>query len=117
MMSENIPCIQTGYVDPLGLSLPLSCYDKTASGIKKACSELESVFLNYLLKEMRATIPRPGSDVNGYARDTYTSMLDMKLSEYIAERRGIGLGSVLSEQLLSDNNCSVSEKEQNISKK
>ena len=113
-MSE-IPFIQTGHVDPLGMSI--SCHGKTASEIKKACAELESVFINYLLKEMRATIPKSGSNLNGFSGDMYTSMLDMQLSEHIAEGGGIGLASVLSEQLLSDNRDTIPEVEKETTKK
>jgi len=115
-MSGNIPFIQTGHVDPFGMSL--SCHGKTASEVKKACAELESVFINYLLKEMRATIPKSDSNLNGFSgKNIYTSMLDMQLSEHIAEGGGIGLASVLSEQLLSDNRNTIPEVEKGDAKK
>ncbi len=67
--------------------------------LKRACSELESVFIYYLLKEMRATIPKSDFLGGGYSEEMYTSMLDLQLSREIASKKGIGLSSALLNQL------------------
>ena len=67
--------------------------------LKRACSELESIFIYYLLKEMRATIPKSDFLGGGYSEEIYTSMLDLQLSREIASKKGIGLSSALLNQL------------------
>jgi flagellar protein FlgJ len=67
--------------------------------LKKACSELESLFIYYLLKEMRATVPKSGFISGGKAEDIYTSMLDSQLAKDLSSKGGIGLSSMLLNQL------------------
>ena len=67
--------------------------------LRKACSELESFFISYLLKEMRATIPKSGFISGGRAEEIYTSMLDSELAKELSLKGGIGLSSVLLHQL------------------
>jgi len=69
--------------------------------LKEACSELESLFIFYLLKEMRATIPKTGLISGGRAEEVYTSMLDSQLSKEMASQRGIGLSSLFLDRLKS----------------
>lgn len=70
--------------------------------LNTSCSEMESLFIYYLLKEMRATIPKSDFISGGNAEEIYTSMLDSQLSKEISSRGGIGLSSLLREQLGSD---------------
>ncbi len=75
---------------------------KSDAQIKEACFELESLFINYLLKEMRATIPKSGFISGGKAEEIYTSMLDSQLAKEMASRGGIGLSSLLCDQLCTE---------------
>ena len=58
----------------------------------KAAKDLESYFINYMLKEMRKTIPK-STLLNGdsFAMQTYYEMLDKQVAENIAENGGFGL--------------------------
>lgn len=67
--------------------------------LEEACSELESLFIYYLLKEMRATVPKSGFISGGRAEDLYTSMLDSQLANDLSKKGGIGLSSLLRDQL------------------
>jgi peptidoglycan hydrolase FlgJ len=67
--------------------------------LKEACAELESLFISYLLKEMRATIPKTGLISGGRAEEIYTSMLDTEISKEMASQRGIGLSSLFLDRL------------------
>jgi len=69
--------------------------------LKEACSELESLFIFYLLKEMRATIPKTGLISGGRAEEIYTSMLDSQISKEMASQRGIGFSSLILDRLES----------------
>jgi len=70
--------------------------------LKEACCELESLFINYLLKEMRQTIDKSGFISGGRAEEIYTSMLDTHMAKQLAHKGGIGLSSIFMEQLSKD---------------
>lgn len=72
--------------------------DKTDPELRAACMEMESLFVNHLLKEMRATIDESGFISGGRAEEIFTSMLDVELSRRISTGRGIGLSTILLEQ-------------------
>lgn len=63
------------------------------------CTEMESLFINYLIQEMRATIDKSGFISGGRAEEIFTSMLDVELSRKISVAGGIGLSPMLEEQL------------------
>lgn len=67
--------------------------------LKNACAEFESLFIFHLLKEMRATVPKSGFIGGGRAEEIYTSMLDSQLAKEVSSKGGIGLSSVLLDQL------------------
>ena len=67
--------------------------------LKETCRELESLFINYLLKEMRQTIDKTGFISGGRAEEIYTSMLDNHMAKQFAHKCGIGLSSIFMEQL------------------
>jgi flagellar protein FlgJ len=72
---------------------------KSDRQLEKACSELESLFIYYLLKEMRATVPKSGFISGGRAEDIYTSMLDSQLAKDLSSKGGIGLSFLVRNQL------------------
>lgn len=67
--------------------------------LRAACTEMESLFVNYLLKEMRATVESSGFISGGRAEEIFTSMLDVEMSRNISAAGGIGLSTMLLEQL------------------
>ena len=76
--------------------------DHKITELKKACSEFESLFINYIIKEMRATIPKTGMFSGGKAEEIYTSMMDIQLAKNIAEEGGFGLSRMLFEQFVKN---------------
>jgi len=66
---------------------------------KKVCSELASLFIDQLFKQMRATIPKSELMGGGKAEEIYTSMQDSQLAKEIALKEGFGLSSLISKQL------------------
>jgi flagellar protein FlgJ len=60
---------------------------------------MEALFLNYMLKEMRATVEKSGLISGGQAEEIFTSLLDVEISKKMAARGGIGLSSLLMQQL------------------
>ena len=73
--------------------------DPADPNLKAACQEMESLFVNYLFKEMRATIDKSGFISGGRAEEIFASMRDVELSRKISASRGIGLSEILFEQL------------------
>ena len=73
--------------------------DTKDRALVRACQEMESLFLGYLLKEMRASVPESEMGGNQLARDLYTSMSDQCLANELAGKGGIGLAQILLDRL------------------
>lgn len=68
----------------------------TEERLKKACADFESIFISYMFKTMRRTIPA-SSPNNIPGQDIYTMLVDQKVAEDLAKRAG-GMG--IQEMLL-----------------
>jgi flagellar protein FlgJ len=68
--------------------------------LKSACRDFESLFVNYLLKQMRRTVPQDGLFGAGQAEQMYTSMMDSEVAKEISRQRGLGLAPVLYHQMM-----------------
>jgi len=71
------------------------------SGEKKlrgACEGFESIFINKLWKQMRASVPKEGY-LHSKEEDFYLSMFDTEIAKKMSSAGGIGLGDLLFEQL------------------
>ncbi len=66
--------------------------------LEKACEKFEALFVYYMLKVMRETVPKSGLLDGGFANSVYTSLFDEKVAEEVA-KRGVGIKSVLLRQL------------------
>ena len=75
---------------------------KQEADLEKACLELESLFLQYLLKQMRATIPESGFLKKDVSSEIYTALLDGEVAKELVAVRGIGLAARLLERLRMD---------------
>jgi Rod binding domain-containing protein len=80
--------------------------------IKDACVELESLFINQLLKEMRATVQKSGLIDGGQGEEIFTSIMDAELSKTIASSKTLGIADRLAEQLSGKTDNSGQEKRQ-----
>ena len=67
--------------------------------LKKACADFESIFIYYIFKSMRKSLPQNGLFDNTQEQKVYKSMADQAMSENIAGGRGMGLGKLLYNQL------------------
>ena len=72
---------------------------KNRTQLDKACKDLESLFVYYLLKEMRASIPKAGLLEADKSKDVYTSIMDAEMAKQLAQGRGVGLAAMLRQQL------------------
>jgi peptidoglycan hydrolase FlgJ len=66
--------------------------------LDQACRDFESLFVHYMLKEMRKTIPQDGPMNGGQGEQIYSEMLDSEMAKQISNRGGIGLASVIYSQ-------------------
>jgi flagellar protein FlgJ len=66
-----------------------------SKGLKQACNEFESLFIQHMLQQMRKTVPKNGLFNGGNAEDIYTSMLDGEMARRMSRNGGIGLSSVV----------------------
>jgi len=105
-MTEKLLSLATAMLPPgqtpAGKTLksePLTAEDANARRLRKACRDMESLFVHQLLKEMRATIPKSDLFGKSHARDIYTGMLDGRMAQEIAQNRGLGLSTLLMRQL------------------
>jgi flagellar protein FlgJ len=65
----------------------------------ETCLQMESLFINHLFKEMRASIQRSGFISGGRAEEIYTSLMDAEMAVKLSNRGGIGLADMLLQQL------------------
>ncbi|MFZ5925515.1 MAG: rod-binding protein [Bacillota bacterium] len=67
--------------------------------LREACEELEGVFVEYLIREMRRTVPKDRLFGGGRGEEIFQSMFDQEIAKKIAARGGIGLSNILYGQL------------------
>ncbi|MEW5724671.1 MAG: rod-binding protein [Thermodesulfobacteriota bacterium] len=67
--------------------------------LKKACADLESLFLTTLIQAMRQTVPDAGLLPEAVGADVYQSIADQRLAEYLGQAGGLGLGRTIFEQV------------------
>ena len=85
-------------LDTKGLGdLKQSAKTGSPEALKGAATQFESMFINMMMKSMRAATPQDGP-MDSQETRTFTSMLDQQMSQKLA-KRGIGLADVLVRQL------------------
>ncbi len=71
--------------------------------LREATKGFESIFLQKLWQQMRATVPKEGY-LHSKEEDHYVSMFDKELCDKLADAGGIGLGEMLYKQLKKSQN-------------
>jgi flagellar protein FlgJ len=66
--------------------------------LKKTCQDMESVFLNMMLEDMRKTVDK-SKLMDTSQEDIMQSMLDGEMTKNMAKAGGIGLADLLYHQL------------------
>jgi flagellar protein FlgJ len=69
--------------------------------IKKVSQEFESIFIGYMMKEMRKTVPDDPLMGNSPAKDIFDGMHDDAVSKELSKAGGIGLSTMIYKQLAS----------------
>ena len=77
--------------------------DESNQQARQACAEFEALFINMMLKELRATVNKSGFMDGGKAEELYTGLMDTQISRDLADQGGIGLAEMLSRQMAEKN--------------
>lgn len=72
---------------------------KEKKELQKVCADFEGVLLNYMFQAMKKTVGDAGLFGDSFRKDMYESLFFEKISQKIAETRGIGIGEALYRQL------------------
>lgn len=64
---------------------------KDAEELKQLAKQFESIFINLLMKSMRATLPKDGL-LSSFSLDMYQSMFDQEVADEMSKSKGKGLG-------------------------
>lgn len=78
-------------------NLKVAASQNSPEALKAAAKQFEALFLNMIMKSMRAATPQDGPMDNDQTK-MYTSMLDQQISQNLANR-GVGLADMLVRQL------------------
>ncbi len=70
-----------------------------SEALETVSRQFESLLLNMMIKEMRATVPESGLFPASMSKDIFTSMLDEQYADRMSESGGIGLQRMLVDQL------------------
>ena len=88
-------------IDPKEIdSLRQSARQNSPESIKAVAKQFEGLFLNMVMKSMRAATPQDGI-MDSEQGKMFTSMLDQQMSQNLA-KRGVGLADVLTRQLMAN---------------
>ncbi len=93
--------------------LKVSAKDNSPESIKEVAKQFEAVFINMVMKSMRAATPQDGIFDNEQSR-TFTAMLDQQLSNDLANK-GLGLADILARQLTKVNGSDTTAMTQAVS--
>jgi len=67
--------------------------------VRKICSQFESIFITYLLRQMRKSIPKSDFLEGTMREEFFREQWDEILAEKIAQGGGIGLAEILYEKV------------------
>lgn len=68
--------------------------------LMKACQDFEAIFVQMLLKSMRATIPESELTEKSTAREIFEDMYDQELASSLSNgKNGIGIAQILYNQM------------------
>lgn len=91
----------TGYGFDTGMGMNPRATRSLSQGAKinSACEDMETLFIQNMFKEMRASIPKGGLTSGGKAEEMFASMLDSELAKTFSASGGIGLSAMVRRQL------------------
>lgn len=73
-------------VRPAGTAVPAAGRAKDEAALKQSAKDLEGLFVQQLFQAMRAAVPTDGLLERGPGEDLFSSMLDQRIAQDVAER-------------------------------
>lgn len=67
--------------------------------LENASEQFESMMLNFMIREMRATVPESALFPPSMTQEIFTGMLDEKIAGEMAQNGGIGISRMIFNQL------------------
>jgi flagellar protein FlgJ len=67
--------------------------------LEKTCKDFESLFVSYMMQQMRQTIPEDGIINRSQGEKIYTGLLDNEIAKTVSHSQGVGLARVMYEQM------------------
>lgn len=67
--------------------------------LRKVAQEFEAIFLNYIMKNMRNTVPKSELMGDGKDMEFFTGLMDTEVSRQASQGRGTGLSDTIYQQL------------------
>jgi len=108
-MSDAVPMgvdstilhLQTSSADRIRTSGPsgLRRSGDSAADLKAASEQFESLLLNFMIREMRSTVPESALFPQSMAEEIFTGMRDEQTAKEMAKNGGIGISRMIFEQL------------------
>jgi len=99
---NNLSSVQTktsnDFAEQLAKTTEKAQADADDAKLKKTCKDMEAMFLNMMMTDMRKTIQK-SKLVDSSKEDIMTSMLDTEVTKNMANAGGMGLGDMLYRQL------------------
>ncbi len=76
--------------------------EKSKARLQKAVKDFEAVFVGYMLKTMRGTVPKDELFGEGMGSEMMGSMFDMELSKQLSRKSSFGLGEMLYKEITGE---------------
>jgi soluble lytic murein transglycosylase-like protein len=70
--------------------------------LQKAVKDFEAIFVNFMLKNMRSTVPKSEDEGGGLGGDTMQEMFDMEISKHVSQTSSFGIGQMLYKQMTGE---------------
>jgi len=100
-IQKQMPMLNLPVRSAAALSPTVPAGGKDSERLKQACEDFESIFVDFMLQQMRRTVPENALFGGGHAEQIYTSMMDSELSKSISHQRGLGLADQMYRQLMT----------------
>lgn len=99
-INNSIESTKSGVVqDSFEKQLQSAIENKDDKKLKEACREFESIMLDMMYRQMKATVPKSDLIPSDAGREVFESMLDEKLVEEASKGSSIGLADIMYKQL------------------
>jgi flagellar protein FlgJ len=72
---------------------------QTDAELKDASKQFESLLLNFMIREMRATVPESKLFPPSMTEEIFTGMMDEQIAGEMAQSGGIGISRMIVDQL------------------